>query len=419
MDDTDILFFKLLKGIEDFIKEEKIEGGKVNSQYDEKLAPAQDLEEEKIAIDEDTDLDREQLDTPDYSHKIFEDIFSDEDIENEEEFASNIDIFVDKGRSQGFVTQEDVLKAMPGEEIDIDHLDYPYKLLPNPGIEIKDGKEASSDDTVRLYLREIGKIPLLTPEEEVELSRRVKEENDQAAKEKLINANLRLVVSIAKKYMDRGLSLLDLIQEGNLGLMKAVERFDYKKGYRFSTYATWWIRQSIVRAIEDQGCLIRIPVHLQEKIRIIRKAVKSFLSEYGRNPSVKEILEITKLSPKVFSEIQNYKYKFYPIESLLEDEYNLNNTDAMNMATYYNGEYDNIEEKLLEELSNEDLIHRLISGLDPKERKILILRYGLEDGKMRTLQEVGDIFGLTRERVRQIESKIIKKVTQFLQEKKD
>ena len=353
----------------------------------------------------------------------------DEDIKKEEKFPeedfnSNVETLVDKGRSQGFVTHEDILKAMPGEEIDIDHLDYLYKLLLNLGIDIEDEEEMKNlpaepekpeeeieveesiplDDTVRLYLREIGKIPLLTPEEEVELSRRVKEENDQAAKDRLINANLRLVVSIAKKYIGRGLSFLDLIQEGNLGLMRAVEKFDYRKGYKFSTYATWWIRQAITRAIADQARTIRIPVHMIETINKLVKNSRQLLQELGREPTIEEIAERMEVPPEKIEEIIKTAQEPISLETPIGEEEDsrlgdlIEDTSAIAPA-------DTASQHLLSEE-----IQDLLEGLSPRERDILVLRFGLGGERPHTLEEVGKKFNVTRERIRQIEAKAIRKL---------
>lgn len=352
-----------------------------------------------------------------------EDIKKQEDF-RKEKFDLNIETLVDKGRSQGFVTHEDILKTLPGEEIDIDNLDYLYKLLMNLGIEIEDEEEIKSfpiepekieeeieteeivplDDAVRLYLREIGKIPLLTPEEEVELARKVKEEKDQAAKERLINANLRLVVSIAKKYIGRGLSFLDLIQEGNLGLMRAVEKFDYKKGYKFSTYATWWIRQAITRAIADQARTIRIPVHMIETINKLVKHSRQLLQELGRDPTIEEIAERMGVTPDKIEEILKTAQEPVSLETPIGEEEDsrlgdlIEDTSAIAPA-------DTASQHLLSEE-----IKDLLEGLSPREKDILILRFGLGGERPHTLEEVGKKFNVTRERIRQIEAKAIRKL---------
>ncbi len=358
-----------------------------------------------------------------------------------EEFDSNIEYLVDKVRNQGSVTHGDILKAIPGEDLDIDHLDYLYKILLNLGIEIEDGEELKKlpvevekleeeleveeavplDDAVRLYLREIGKIPLLTPEEEVELAKRFKENNDQSAREKLINSNLRLVVSIAKKYIGRGLSFLDLIQEGNLGLMRAVEKFDYRKGYKFSTYATWWIRQAITRAIADQARTIRIPVHMIETVNKLNKYSLQVLQELGRNPTIEEMAKMTGMTLKEVKEIIRLTQEpislDIPIKEISREEleaiglkidYDLIDDEATLgdiMDLFITSPVDKMDQKLLKED-----IQDILEGLSPREREILILRFGLIGYRPYTLEEVGKIFNVTRERIRQIEAKALRKL---------
>lgn len=341
-----------------------------------------------------------------------------------EEFDSNIEHLVDKGRNQGFVTHEDILKAIPGEDLDIDHLDYLYKILLNLGIEIEDGEELKKlpvevekleeeleveeavplDDAVRLYLREIGKIPLLTPEEEVELAKRFKEDNDQSAREKLINSNLRLVVSIAKKYIGRGLSFLDLIQEGNLGLMRAVEKFDYRKGYKFSTYATWWIRQAITRAIADQARTIRIPVHMIETINKLVKHSRQLLQELGREPTIEEIAERMDMPPEKIEEIIKTAQEPISLETPVGEEEDSRLGDLIEDTTMV-APADTASQHLL----SED-IQEILEGLSPREREILVLRFGLGGERPHTLEEVGKMFNVTRERIRQIEAKALRKL---------
>lgn len=261
----------------------------------------------------------------------------------------------------------------------------------------------SVDDPVRMYLREIGKIPLLTFDEELKLAQEVLE-GDEAAKQKLAESNLRLVVSIAKKYVGRGMLFLDLIQEGNMGLIKAVEKFDYKKGYKFSTYATWWIRQAITRAIADQARTIRIPVHMVETINKLIRTSRHLLQILGREPSPEEIAEEMEISVEKVMEIQKIAQDPVSLETPIgeEDDSHLGDfiPDDESPAPHDSAAYTLLKEQLEE----------VMSTLTPREAKVLKLRFGLEDGKARTLEEVGKEFQVTRERIRQIEAKALRKL---------
>ena len=261
----------------------------------------------------------------------------------------------------------------------------------------------SVDDPVRMYLREIGRIPLLTFEEELELAQRVLE-GDEAARQKLAESNLRLVVSIAKKYVGRGMLFLDLIQEGNMGLIKAVEKFDYKKGYKFSTYATWWIRQAITRAIADQARTIRIPVHMVETINKLIRTSRHLLQMLGREPSPEEIAEEMEIPVEKVMEIQKIAQDPVSLETPIgeEDDSHLGDfiPDDESPAPHDSAAYTLLKEQLEE----------VMSTLTPREAKVLKLRFGLEDGKARTLEEVGKEFQVTRERIRQIEAKALRKL---------
>ncbi len=337
---------------------------------------------------------------------------------------------VTKGREHGFITQREIMQVLPELEQDIDLLDEFYSLLNEAGIEMVESEESLKDvvvpaaeeimqdaskyemdskeegladvsrDSVRLYLREIGRIPLLKPQEEIDLAKRM-EKGDQLAKQKLIEANLRLVVSIAKRYVGRGLSLLDLIQEGNTGLLRAVEKFDYRKGYKFSTYGTWWIRQAITRAIADQARTIRIPVHMVETINKLTRVQRQLVQALGREPLPEEIAaemgididkvryvlkisqETVSLEAPVGEEEDSYLGDF------LEDKVTLSPKDS---ATA----------QLLK-----DQLGQVLELLSPREKRILEMRFGLTDGTTRTLEEVGKEFGVTRERIRQIEAKAL------------
>ena len=259
------------------------------------------------------------------------------------------------------------------------------------------------DDPVRMYLREIGKIPLLTFDEELELAKRVLE-GDEEAKQKLAESNLRLVVSIAKKYVGRGMLFLDLIQEGNMGLIKAVEKFDYKKGYKFSTYATWWIRQAITRAIADQARTIRIPVHMVETINKLIRTSRHLLQQLGREPTPEEIAEEMEIPVEKVMEIQKIAQDPVSLETPIgeEDDSHLGDfiQDEDSPAPQDSAAYTLLKEQLEE----------VMNTLTPREAKVLKLRFGLEDGRARTLEEVGREFQVTRERIRQIEAKALRKL---------
>ncbi len=259
------------------------------------------------------------------------------------------------------------------------------------------------DDPVRLYLKEIGKVPLLTADEEIELAMRM-ENGDEAAKKRLAEANLRLVVSIAKRYVGRGMQLLDLIQEGNLGLIKAVEKFDYRKGYKFSTYATWWIRQAITRAIADQARTIRIPVHMVETINKLIRVSRQLLQELGRDPSPEEIADAMEMPVSKVREIMKVAQEPVSLETPIGEEEDshlgdfIPDTDTMVPADAV--AFTMLKEQLLD----------VLGTLTEREQKVLRLRFGLDDGRARTLEEVGSIFGVTRERIRQIEAKALRKL---------
>ena len=275
------------------------------------------------------------------------------------------------------------------EEIDLNSID----LLEGIGTE----------DPVRMYLKEIGTVPLLTADEEMELAKR-KAEGDVAAKDRLIEANLRLVVSIAKRYTGRGMSFLDLVQEGNLGLIKGVEKFDYTKGYKLSTYATWWIRQSVTRALADQARTIRVPVHMVETINKMSKMQRKLTLELGYEPSVKELAEALEMSVDKVMEIMQIAREPASLETPIgeEDDSNLGDFVADNKEVTPEG---NVESVMLKEH-----IDDLLKDLKERERQVIVLRFGLEDGHPRTLEEVGKAFNVTRERIRQIEAKALRKL---------
>ncbi len=312
---------------------------------------------------------------------------------------------------------DDILDEDDGDDIDLDtddegldeyddeEDDRVQQELMNIEKSFSSGGDIKSNDTVKMYLKEIGRIPLINPEDEPEIAKRVAE-GDQEAKDLLISSNLRLVVSIAKKYTGRGMQFLDLIQEGNMGLMKAVEKFDYTKGFKFSTYATWWIRQAITRAIADQARTIRIPVHMVETINKLTRIQRQLVQELGREPTAEEISEKMDgvLTPKKVREIQRIALDPVSLETPIgeEDDSHLGDfiedKDALSPDEYANTQ-------LLK-----DEINNVLQGLTEREEKVLRLRFGLYDGRTRTLEEVGREFNVTRERIRQIEAKALRKL---------
>ncbi len=294
----------------------------------------------------------------------------------------NIDLDLD-------LDDDSFMKDAEEEEIDLDAVD----LLEGIGTE----------DPVRMYLKEIGTVPLLTADEELLLAQR-KADGDEAAKERLIEANLRLVVSIAKRYTGRGMSFLDLVQEGNLGLIKGVEKFDYTKGYKLSTYATWWIRQSVTRALADQARTIRVPVHMVETINKMSKMQRKLTLELGYEPSVTELAEALDMSEDKVMEIMQIAREPASLETPIgeEDDSNLGDFVADNNVVTPEG---NVESVMLREH-----IDALLGDLKERERQVIVLRFGLEDGHPRTLEEVGREFNVTRERIRQIEAKALRKL---------
>jgi len=310
---------------------------------------------------------------------------------------------VDVLREDAMIGLDDGLIDLPDDEEDFDK-DGAENVENIDNIEDLVGLEnVSTEDPVRMYLKEIGKVPLLTADEEVELSMRM-ENGDETAKQRLAEANLRLVVSIAKRYVGRGMQFLDLIQEGNLGLIKAVEKFDYEKGYKFSTYATWWIRQAITRAIADQARTIRIPVHMVETINRLTRIQRQLLQDLGREPSPEEIAEEMKLPVEKVLEIQKISQEPVSLETPIGEEEDSHLGDFLpdeNIQTPADAaSYSMLREQLYE----------VLETLTDREQKVLRLRFGLDDGRARTLEEVGKEFNVTRERIRQIEAKALRKL---------
>ena len=326
---------------------------------------------------------------------------------------------IDKGKKNGSLTYKEIMETMEHIELSPDQIEKIYEVLELANVEIigdvNDTDTAHEeidlsvpegiaiDDPVRMYLKEIGKVPLLSSEQEITYAREI-EEGNQKSRKKLAEANLRLVVSIAKRYVGRGMLFLDLIQEGNLGLIKAVEKFDYRKGYKFSTYATWWIRQAITRAIADQARTIRIPVHMVETINKLIRVQRQLLQELGRDPFPEEISKVMELPVEKVREIQKIAQEPVSLETPIGEEEDSHLGDFIP---------DDEAPAPAEAAAFTMLKEQLISVLDtltPREEKVLRLRFGLDDGRARTLEEVGKEFNVTRERIRQIEAKALRKL---------
>ena len=326
--------------------------------------------------------------------------------------------FVEIGTKKGALNEEDIYFKLLKYEATADEIQEVIDYLENVGIRIikavepETDKESlnelissvSVDDPVKMYLKDIGKVPLLTSEEEIALAKRVLV-GDEYAKAKLSESNLRLVVSIAKRYVGRtSMQLLDLIQEGNLGLLKAVEKFDYTKGFRFSTYATWWIRQSITRAMADQARTIRIPVHMVETIHKLTRAVRHLLQVLGRDPSTEEIAEYMGMSVEKITEIQKIAQDPISLENPVGEE------DDSKIADFIEDETIRSPMEVATQNLLKEQLMSVIETLTPREQKVIRLRYGLDDSHPRTLEEVGKEFNVTRERIRQIEAKALRKL---------
>ena len=324
------------------------------------------------------------------------------------------------GKKQGFITYEDMANMLKGLDLDSDSLDELYKAFSENNIPIlADEEDNGSDkellddnaitkdlninDPVRMYLKEIGQIKLLSTEEELALADRILE-GDEMAKTILAEANLRLVVSIAKRYVGRGMLFLDLIQEGNIGLMKAVEKFDVTKGYKFSTYATWWIRQAITRAIADQARTIRVPVHMVETINKLARIQRQLTLELNREPSEEELAKKMNTSVEKIREIYKISQEPVSLETPIGEE------DDSHLGDFIKDEHNMSPEEYTTNEMLKDEIDDILLTLTEREEKVIRLRFGLEDGKARTLEEVGQMFGVTRERIRQIEAKALRKL---------
>jgi RNA polymerase primary sigma factor len=357
---------------------------------------------------------------------VVEPVASDMPADEMMDYIDSIKDLLHMGREKGFVTYEEIEKKLPKEILSPEILDNIYLNIMELGIDVvdepKDKDELEEDalpilsskdeaaleelplsDPVRMYLREIGKISLLTADEEVALAKGV-EAGDPVAKSHLVDANLRLVVSIAKKYIGRGMLFLDLIQEGNLGLIRAVEKFDYQKGFKFSTYATWWIRQAITRAIADQARTIRIPVHMVETINKLIRISRQLVQRLGREPTAEEIAAEMEISSDRVEEIQRIAQEPVSLETPIGEEEDNQLGDFLE-----DKEMPNPEEVAASMILREQL-EEMLSDLGEREREVLRLRFGLEDGHAHTLEDVGKRFGVTRERIRQIEAKALRKL---------
>ena len=359
-----------------------------------------------------------------------EDLAASELLPVKKEKKLQINDLVEIGRAKGKLTTQEIMDAMEDFDFDPEQMDKLYESLESQNIEIVDDFAADAfadldfvldtpetddsepavstdgiaiDDPVKVYLKEIGRVPLLSPEEEIDLAMRIID-GDEYAKKRLSEANLRLVVSIAKRYVGRGMQFLDLIQEGNLGLIKAVEKFDYTKGFKFSTYATWWIRQAITRAIADQARTIRIPVHMVETINKVKKASSQLLHKNGHEPVAEEIAAELDMPVDKVREIMRVAQEPVSLETPIGEEEDSHLGDFI-PDDEAPAPADAASHTLLKEQLSE-----VLSTLTPREEKVLRLRFGLEDGRPRTLEEVGKEFDVTRERIRQIEAKALRKL---------
>jgi RNA polymerase primary sigma factor len=335
-----------------------------------------------------------------------------------------------EGKEAGYLTSDRIADALQDVELTTDQIENIYNLFIDMGVDIIEGEvnlldenqdakaeeevipkldlsvKTPTNDPVRMYLKEIGKVPLLTAEEEVSLAKRI-ERRDMDAKRKLIEANLRLVVSIAKRYVGRGMLFLDLIQEGNLGLIRAVEKFDYRKGYKFSTYATWWIRQAITRAIADQARTIRIPVHMVETINKLIRVQRQLLQDIGREPTPEEIATEMGTTPQKVREILKISQEPVSLETPIGEE------EDSQLGDFIEDEDATMPVEAVSEIMQKEELSQVLGTLTHRERKVIELRFGLKGEHPRTLEEVGQKFGVTRERIRQIEAKTLAKLKSY------
>ena len=348
--------------------------------------------------------------------------------DKENHSAAIVASLLEKGKKNGgTLTYGEIVEALQAQDMSTDEIDNFYEAFGKKGIEIVDDSNGQSeddggdkqeeevdidlsipegisiDDPVRMYLKEIGRVPLLSAAEEIELAKRM-EAGDEEAQKRLAEANLRLVVSIAKRYVGRGMLFLDLIQEGNLGLIKAVEKFDYNKGYKFSTYATWWIRQAITRAIADQARTIRIPVHMVETINKLIRVSRQLLQQLGREPVHEEIAKEMEISVDRVREIQKIAQEPVSLETPIGEE------EDSHLGDFIEDQDAPAPAEAASFMLLKEQLEEVLDTLTPREEKVLRLRFGLDDGRARTLEEVGQNFGVTRERIRQIEAKALRKL---------
>ncbi len=345
-------------------------------------------------------------------------------MDNKELQTQRVKSLLDKGRVKGVLTYKEIMDALEELELDQEQIEKIYDGIEALNIDVVEEIEVPADineeiaaietelatseglnidDPVRMYLKEIGKVPLLSAAEEVSIAMRMSD-GDQDAKQQLAEANLRLVVSIAKRYVGRGMLFLDLIQEGNLGLIKAVEKFDYRKGYKFSTYATWWIRQAITRAIADQARTIRIPVHMVETINKLIRINRQLLQEYGRDPRPEEIAQEMGITEEKVREIIKIAQEPVSLETPIGEE------EDSHLGDFIPDDDAPVPAEVVASTLLKEQLMGVLDTLTAREEKVLRLRFGLDDGKARTLEEVGREFNVTRERIRQIEAKALRKL---------
>ncbi len=340
-----------------------------------------------------------------------------------EKIDLEVEKIIELGKKKGEISMDTVTEKFAN--LNPDEIEEVLKRIADSGIKVNEDVEIAGDteemeklmsqvyvdDPVKMYLKDIGKVPLLTQEQEIELAKRMSE-GDEDAKRQLSESNLRLVVSIAKKYVGRGMLFLDLIQEGNFGLMKAVEKFDYTKGFKFSTYSTWWIRQSITRAIADQARTIRIPVHMFETINKQKKVTRDLFQEFGREPTVEEIAQKMGVPVEKVIEIQKISQDTVSLDTPVGEE------EDSTLGTFIQDENAVSPADSAALMMLKEQLMEVLATLTPREQKVIMLRYGIEDGHTRTLEDVGREFSVTRERIRQIEAKALKKLRQPSRSKK-